>query len=154
MSDLVKCVDLFSICSESHESCVQINKTANHQIVLTDSGLLGAAELPAPNHVAVTAFYTEEDRKPCIFVILNENTVFVFCLERSIIPVMNVAFIIAYSDGHISHFAEVKMRVVLVIVRCDPAHPDTTGLLPRKHSHRIKVLVKKGNKQQYSFRQK
>lgn len=62
ISDLVKCVDLFSIGSESHESCVQINKASNHKILLTDSGLLGVAELPSPHHVAVTAFYTEEDR--------------------------------------------------------------------------------------------
>lgn len=57
-SDLVKRVDLFSISSESHESCVQINKTANDKILLTDSGLLGVAELPSAYHVAVTAFYT------------------------------------------------------------------------------------------------
>lgn len=62
ISDLVKRVDLFSISSESHESGVQINKTADHKILLTDSGLLGVAELPSPYHVAVTAFYTEEDR--------------------------------------------------------------------------------------------
>lgn len=61
--DLVKSVDLFSISSKSHESCVQINKTANHKIFLTDSGLLWAAELPSPYHVAVTAFYAEEDMK-------------------------------------------------------------------------------------------
>lgn len=57
---------------------------------------------------------------------------------------MYVAFIITYSDCYISHFAEVKMRVILVIVRCDPAHPHATRLLARKHSHRIIVLVKEG----------
>lgn len=62
ISDLVKCVDLFSISRKSHESCVQIDKAANHKILLTDSGLLGVAELPSPHHVAVTAFYTEEHR--------------------------------------------------------------------------------------------
>lgn len=62
MPDLVKSVDLFSISSESHESSVQINKTANHKVLLTDSGLLGVAELPSPYHVAVTALDTEEDR--------------------------------------------------------------------------------------------
>lgn len=77
----------------------------------------------------------------CMFVILNENTLF-FSVYISNIPVMNVAFIITYSDCYISHFANVKMRVILVIVRCDPAHPHATGLLPRKHSHRIIVLVK------------
>lgn len=55
---------------------------------------------------------------------------------------MNVAFVISDSDRHVSHFADVKMKVVLVIVRCDPAHPHATGLLSRKHSHRIIVLVK------------
>lgn len=62
ISDLVKCVDLFSISSKSHESCVQINKAADHKILLTDPGLLGVAELPSPHHVAVTAFYAEEHR--------------------------------------------------------------------------------------------
>lgn len=62
MPDLVKRVDLFSISSESHESGVQINKTANHKVLLTDSGLLGVAELPSPYHVAVTALDAEEDR--------------------------------------------------------------------------------------------
>lgn len=61
-SNLVKCVYLFSISSESHESGVQINETANHKILLTDPGLLRAAKLASPNHVAVTALYTEEDR--------------------------------------------------------------------------------------------
>lgn len=54
---------------------------------------------------------------------------------------MNVAFIITYCDCHISHFADVKMRVILVIIRCDPAHPHPTGFLARKHSDRIIVLV-------------
>lgn len=58
------------------------------------------------------------------------------------IPVMNVAFIITDSDSYIPHFAHVKMRVVLVIVWCDPAHPHATRLLARKHSHRIIVLEK------------
>lgn len=55
---------------------------------------------------------------------------------------MNVAFIIAYSDCHVSHFAEVKMKVVLMIVRGDPTHPDTPRLLPRKDPHRIIILEK------------
>lgn len=58
------------------------------------------------------------------------------------IPVMNVAFVITYSDCYISHFADVKMRVILMIVRCDPTHPHTTRLLSRKHSHRIIILLK------------
>lgn len=48
---------------------------------------------------------------------------------------MNVASVITNSDCYISHFIHVKMKVILMIVRCDPAHPHTTGLLPRKHSH-------------------
>lgn len=55
---------------------------------------------------------------------------------------MDVAFIIAHSDCYIPHFVHVKMKVVLVIIRCDPAHPHATRLLARKHSHRIVVLVK------------
>lgn len=53
---LVKSVDFLSICSEGHESSVQINKTANHKVLLTDSCLLRVAELSSPNHVAVAAF--------------------------------------------------------------------------------------------------
>lgn len=55
---------------------------------------------------------------------------------------MNVAFIVTYSDCYISHFADIKMKVILVIIRRDPAHPDATKLLSSKHSHRIIVLVK------------
>lgn len=55
---------------------------------------------------------------------------------------MYVAFIIANGDCYIPHFVYVKMRVVLMIIRGDPANPDATGLLTRKHSHRIVVLVK------------
>lgn len=70
ISNLVKRVNLFSISSESHESSVQINKTADHKILLTDSGLLGVAELPSPYHVAVTAFYTEEYRNKSEYLLL------------------------------------------------------------------------------------
>lgn len=48
---------------------------------------------------------------------------------------MNVAFIITHSDGHVSHFADIKVRVVLVIVGRYPANPHATQLLPSKHSH-------------------
>lgn len=57
---------------------------------------------------------------------------------------MNVPFIITDSDCHIPHFAHVIVKVILVIVWCDPAHPNATGLLARKHSHRIIVLKKRG----------
>lgn len=57
---------------------------------------------------------------------------------------MNVPFIITDSDCHIPHFAHVVVKVILVIVWCDPAHPNATRLLARKHSHRIIVLKKKG----------
>lgn len=58
---------------------------------------------------------------------------------------MYVAFIITNSDCYVPHFVHVKMKVVLMIIRGDPAHPDATGLLTRKHSHRIVVLVKAGD---------
>lgn len=47
-------------------------------------------------------------------------------LSISNIPVMNVAFVITYSDSYISDFADIEMRVVLVIVRCYPANPHAT----------------------------
>lgn len=63
---------------------------------------------------------------------------------------MYVAFIITNSDCYIPHFVHVKMRVVLMIIRGDPAHPDATGLLTRKHSHRIVVLVKAGDSMHFN----
>lgn len=74
-------------------------------------------------------------------IILNPKIHF-HCEQKPAIPVMYVAFIITNSDCYISHFVYVKMRVVLMIIRGDPAHPNATGLLTRKHSHRIVVLVK------------
>lgn len=55
---------------------------------------------------------------------------------------MYVAFIVANGDCYVSHFVYVKMKVILMIIGGDPANPDATGLLTRKHSHRIVVLVK------------
>lgn len=48
---------------------------------------------------------------------------------------MNVAFIITYSDCYGSHFAEVIMKIVLVIVWCDPAHPHARWLLSCENPH-------------------
>lgn len=36
-----------------------------------------------------------------------------------------------------------------MIIRGDPAHPDATGLLTSKHSHRIVVLVKEGGSNKF-----
>lgn len=62
-TNLVKGVYLFSISGKSHEPCVQINETANHEVLLTDAGLLGIAEFSSPHHVAVAAFNTVKDTK-------------------------------------------------------------------------------------------
>lgn len=59
---------------------------------------------------------------------------------------MYVAFIITYCDCHVSHFAEIKMRIILVIVGCDPSNPHTTELLPSKNPHRIIILEKEEQK--------
>lgn len=78
MPYLVKSVDFFSICRESHESSVQINKAANHKVLLTDSCLLGVAELSSPHHVAVAAFDAEDrtgqQQNSFIFVTLDKKT--------------------------------------------------------------------------------
>lgn len=72
--------------------------------------------------------------------------------QEPAIPVMYVAFIITNSNCYISHFVYVKMRVVLMIIRGDPAHPDATGLLPRKHSHRVVVLVKQDDSRNFNIK--
>lgn len=79
MPYLVKRVDFFSICGESHESSVQINKAANHKVLLADSCLLGVAELSSPHHVAVAALDAEDrtaqqQDKSFIFVTLHKKT--------------------------------------------------------------------------------
>ena len=48
------------------------------------------------------------------------------------LPVVNVALVVAHGDSDIAHFVEVKVKVVLVVVGGDPAHPHTARLLPRK----------------------
>lgn len=60
---------------------------------------------------------------------------------------MNIAFVIPYGDCYISHFADVKMKVILVIIRGDPAHPDAAKLLSREHAHRVIILVEEDGKQ-------
>lgn len=83
-------------------------------------------------------------------VILNPKIHF-YCKQEAAIPVMYVAFIITNSDCYISHFVYVKMWVVLMIIRSDPAHPDATGLLTRKHPHRVVVLVKEGDSMNFNI---
>ena len=135
-SHLVEGVDLFPIGCESHESCVKVNKAANHKVLLTDTGLLGAAELPSPHHVAVTALHTETTSEDIKVLCLCEYCACVcVCTGTRYSPVMYVAFVISHGDCDISYFAEVKVQVVLVVVRGDPAYPHPTGLLSRNHSH-------------------
>lgn len=56
------------------------------------------------------------------------------------LPVVYVAFIITHSDCDVSHFTHIKMRVVLVVIRSNPAYPHATGLLSRKYTHRVVML--------------
>ena len=50
----------------------------------------------------------------------------------SVSPVMDVPLVVAHGDRDAAHLGEVKIHVVLVVVRGDPAYPNTGGLLPRK----------------------
>ena len=61
--DLVEGVDLLPICGEVHEAGVEVDQAADDEVFLADPGLLGAAELSSPHHVAVTALYTAGHRK-------------------------------------------------------------------------------------------
>lgn len=150
MCHLIKCVYLFSIGCERHESCVQVNKTPNHKVFLTDSGLLGAAELPCPHHVAVAALDAKEQTKRSIvgppqpFWNQNISFFFLFFFENLTffvnIPIMDVAFIVTNSDSDISYFAEIKVKIILMIVRSDPAHPHTSWFLTCEDPHRVVIL--------------
>lgn len=55
-------------------------------------------------------------------------------------PVIYVAFVISHSHSNAAHFGEVKGRIVLMVVRSDPAYPNTRGFLPGKDPHRIVIL--------------
>lgn len=55
-------------------------------------------------------------------------------------PVIYVAFVISHSHSHAAHFGEVKGLIVLMVVRSDPADPNTRGFLPGKDPHGIVIL--------------
>lgn len=54
---------------------------------------------------------------------------------------MNVAFIVPNCNSYISDFTKIKVWVVQVVVRSDPANPHSTGLLSGKYSDWIIILV-------------
>lgn len=56
---------------------------------------------------------------------------------------MNVSFIVTNSDSDISHFAEVKVKIILMIVRSDPAYPHTPWFLTCEDPHRVIILENK-----------
>lgn len=62
----------------------------------------------------------------------------IYCATCS--PVVYVALVVAHSNSDIAHFGEVKGRIVLVVVRSDPADPHTRGLLASKDPHRVVIL--------------
>lgn len=53
---------------------------------------------------------------------------------------MDVALLVPHGHCHCPDFAEVKAHVVLMVVRSDPAHPHTAGLLACEDPHRVIVL--------------
>lgn len=55
-------------------------------------------------------------------------------------PVINVAFVISHCHSNAAHFGEVKGLIVLMVVRSDPAYPNTRRFLPGKDPHRIVIL--------------
>lgn len=67
---------------------------------------------------------------------------------------MYVAFVVAHSYSDTADFGEVKVRIVLVVVRGDPTHPDTGGLLPSKDPHRIIILKINEKVRKFEWREK
>lgn len=67
---------------------------------------------------------------------------------------MYVAFVVAHSNSDTADFGEVKVRIVLVVVRGDPADPDTGGLLPSKDPHRIIILKINEKVRKFEWREK
>lgn len=55
-------------------------------------------------------------------------------------PVIYVAFVISHSHSNAAHFGQVKVLIVLMVVRSDPAYPNTRRFLPGKNPHRIVIL--------------
>lgn len=55
-------------------------------------------------------------------------------------PAVDVALLVPHGHRHCPDLAEVKAHVVLMVVRRDPAHPHTAGLLTCEDPHRVIVL--------------
>lgn len=53
---------------------------------------------------------------------------------------MDPAPLISQGDGDCARLAEAEVFAVVMIVRCDPAHPHRGRVLSGKHSHRVVVL--------------
>lgn len=48
---------------------------------------------------------------------------------------MDAAPLISQGDGDCSRLAEAEVLAVVMIIRCDPAHPHRRGVLSGEHSH-------------------
>lgn len=57
---------------------------------------------------------------------------------------MYVASVVSHSDGDTANFGEVKVLIVHVVVRSDPANPHTRRLLPGEDPHRV-IILRTGN---------
>jgi hypothetical protein len=53
---------------------------------------------------------------------------------------MDIALFISHGHCYCPDFAEVKVHVMLMVVRGDPAHPHAAGLLTSEDPHRVIVL--------------
>lgn len=58
---------------------------------------------------------------------------------------MYVAFVISHCDSDTANLGEVKVLIIHVVIRSDPANPNTRRLLPSKDPHRV-VILKTGGK--------
>lgn len=57
-------------------------------------------------------------------------------------PVIYVAFVISHSHSNTANFGEVKGLIILMVVRGDPANPNTRGLLAGKDPQGVVILKK------------
>lgn len=67
---------------------------------------------------------------------------------------MYVASVISHCDSDTADLGEVKVLIIHVVIRSDPANPNTRRLLPSKDPHRVVILKTGwggGKKKSYYF---
>lgn len=63
---------------------------------------------------------------------------------------MYVSSVISHCDSDTADLGEVKVLIIHVVIRSDPANPNTRRLLPSKDPYRV-VILKTGGKKKKSY---